>query len=296
MALSANSKGVFYEPMLCRAQATVPGGPGWALEPKWDGARFVFGRGEDGRMRAHTRHATAHSGRFPSLEAELASVLPPGSALDGELIALCPAEDGKPAQDFAAVLRALHARRPREEELLFVAFDLLAVGGRDLRRASCAERRAELELLLSAREPGGRLRLTPRSEAAPEIHRHHVELGFEGSVAKRLDGRYAGGRRDWVKVKARHELQARIVSVHRGSDGQWRALCDAGAARPSWAMAFSPQARAGLRSGELGAGSEVRVIYTRRGPRGELREARIEPPASKDAVQRRSAPVVRALD
>lgn len=249
--------------MLCRSQAAVPEGAGWALEPKWDGVRLIVARDGAGRMRAWTRHGTAHAGRFAGLEAELAAVLPDGSALDGELVALCPADDGAPAQDFAAALRALYARRPREEELFLMTFDLLALAGDDLRGAPCAERRTRLEEILGAGRQPGRVRLTPRYAADAARHEHHLRLGFEGSVAKRLDGRYAGGRRDWVKVKARHELQARIVSVHRGSDGQWRALCDAGAARPSWAMAFSPQARAGLRSGELGAGSEVRVISIR---------------------------------
>ena len=91
--------------MLASPASEWPQGGGWVLEPKYDGYRLLVETRADGRVCAWSRHGT-------SLTEQLRELLEPFSALDagwvfdGELIALTN-RDGRPAQDFAAVGRAV---------------------------------------------------------------------------------------------------------------------------------------------------------------------------------------------
>src|SRR6266487_905983 len=116
---------------------------------------------------------------------------------NGEIVALDPA--GRPS------FQALHHSATSGFSLVYYAFDLLHLNGRDLMHAPLEERRAALRdavagsvVLLSEPLPG-----TPRQiEAAVR------RLQLEGVVAKRRRSRYEPGRRSgaWVKVRfARHQ-------------------------------------------------------------------------------------------
>jgi bifunctional non-homologous end joining protein LigD len=85
---------------------------------------------------------------------------------------------------------------------MFVAFDALAVAGADLRALPWVERRRQLERLLSTASDV--LRLTPILDATSAVHDALVADGWEGTVAKRIGGRYRCGRRTnaWVKLKS----------------------------------------------------------------------------------------------
>src|SRR5207237_6161668 len=101
---------------------------------------------------------------FPGLGAAVRSVGREAFVVDGEMVIVGPA-----GFDFAAVMLRLHPaasrvdRLARETPATFIAFDLLAEGGDDLRAAPFAERRRRLERL--AATSGGTLRLSP---ATPE--------------------------------------------------------------------------------------------------------------------------------
>jgi len=86
--------------------------------------------------------------------------------------------------------------------MMFVAFDVLAVAGRDIRRLPWRDRWRELEALLGGGH--GLVRITPVLE--PDLRLHHglVADGRQGTVAPRLSSRYRCGRRsdDWVKLKS----------------------------------------------------------------------------------------------
>jgi ATP-dependent DNA ligase len=85
----------------------------------------------------------------------------------------------------------------------FVAFDVLATGGDDLRDEPFVRRRRILERLLGA-SPDRRVRLTPTTRD-PEVAARWLDGGFgpgvDGVVAKADDLPYAAGRRAMVKVK-----------------------------------------------------------------------------------------------
>jgi bifunctional non-homologous end joining protein LigD len=107
--------------------------------------------------------------------------------IDGEVV-IC-GEDGIPAFD-----RLRYGRQPQSEAVLF-AFDLLELGGKDLRRAPLEERKAGLAKLI-------RKASWAIAERGDIVFRHACKLGFEGIVSKRLGSPYVSGRsRHWIKSK-----------------------------------------------------------------------------------------------
>lgn len=185
--------------------------------------------------------------------------------------------DGRPAQDFDLLGPIFAARTPHAPEacgLYFVAFDLLEIGDADLRPRPWRERRAALEHALP--EPRGNVSVTPVTSCSGEAHEGHLAAGFEGSVAKRLDGRYLGRHRTWVKIKRKFELDTTVLAVSWGRDGELRVLCTGpGGGDIGWAEIFSSRLRIAAAVRELAPGSTVRVVFSNRTAQGRLREARV---------------------
>ncbi len=126
----------------------------------------------------------------------------PSGVYDGELVAL---REGEPY--FPDVcLRLLNG--DRTISLTFIVFDVLEHGRRWLLDKSYRERRALLEWLDL---DGEHWQLTPMFDDGAALFTAVQEHELEGVVAKKLDGRYRPGERDWVKVKNgnywRYELE-----------------------------------------------------------------------------------------
>ena len=242
-----------------------PDGGRWVLQPKWDGFRLLIDVGPGGDVRGWSRHGADLSARLGSLLASFTEV-PPGTTFDGELVAVSE-RDGKAAQDFAAVTRAVFTGLPEASgRLRFVAFDLLAVAGEDVRPRSWEERDARLRETLPVRE---RIRLVASRPATRAAHETIVALGFEGTVLKRLGSAYRPGRhRTWIKQKARFSAVAALVSVREDRDGCWHAVCELDGRRV--------HALAGARTAER-VGQLVELLYSRVDADGSLREARVAP-------------------
>src|SRR5690606_34327149 len=130
-------------------------------------------------------------------------VLPGPMVLDGEIVIM--SEHGL---DFEALQMRLHPAESRVRKLAaetpaaFVAFDLLAAGGEDLRSAPFAERRQRLEGLFE--QVGPPAYLTPAT-TDPEVARDWFErfegAGFDGIIAKPANGTYQPGVRAMAKIK-----------------------------------------------------------------------------------------------
>jgi bifunctional non-homologous end joining protein LigD len=259
--------------MLASPASEWPQGGGWVLEPKYDGYRLLVETRADGRVCAWSRHGT-------SLTEQLRELLEPFRALgagwvfDGELIALTN-RDGRPAQDFAAVGRAVFGGASEARaQLHYVAFDLLAAGtDNDIRSQPWRERNK----ILAERFPTDRrLRLVSALRATSDAHARLVTLGFEGSVLKRESSSYKPGRtRSWRKLKARHELTASVIDVHQDRDQQIWARCVLEDGRRCTVWADS-------RAHHL-VGQSVTVVYSRTDADGSLREARMAQPSSDRA-------------
>ena len=196
-------------PMLAKLERTIPQGDGWVYEPKWDGFRAIVFR-EGPEVRLQSRDGRPLERFFPELVSAIREAFEPDTVVDGEIVLAGP--DGL---DFDALQLRLHPAESRIRKLAadtpasFVAFDLPAENGEDLRTRPLTERRARLVGILGVaaeRLPTATtaVLLTPQTndpdEAAGWFERLE-RVGLDGIVAKRADQRYAPGRRAMVKVK-----------------------------------------------------------------------------------------------
>ena len=205
--------------MTAKAVTSLPTGPGWAFEPKYDGFRaLVFctrtavGTAEVVVQSRQQRTLTAH---FPDIAAAI-STLDSDVVLDGELVIW---RTGR--LDFGALQDRLRSGPARARQLAlelpaaYVVFDLLAVDGADLRDQPYRHRRRALKELLDRRLPPG-LVLTP-STTDPQVARAwlvgHTTSGIEGVVAKRTDQPYRPGVRGWQKLRTRLTAEAIVGGV-----------------------------------------------------------------------------------
>ena len=188
-------------PQLATLVSRPPAGDGWVHEMKLDGYRILI-RIEGGRATLLTRNRQDWTARFRGV-AEAAAALPVEEALlDGEIVAL----DRAGVSSFQALQQADQLEKGRS--LVYVAFDLLVLDGRDLRSRPLVERKAQLAHLLKGRR--GRLRYSEHFDVPGErVYERACRLGLEGIIAKRRDAPYTSGRgQAWLKVKcvARQEL------------------------------------------------------------------------------------------
>src|SRR3982075_1928097 len=176
---------------------TLPvGEPGWSNEMKVDGWRLAV-HVPAGMLQS--RRGVDLTARFPEVLAgarELGSVV-----LDGELVAYGPC--GR--LEFASLNYGARRRAVEGVRLIYVAFDLLAYRGRDLRDRPYRDRRARLEAI-PGRRGGGPVQLMTATDdperAVGWISAEQAAVGVEGCVAKPLTSRYPtrSGRAGWIKV------------------------------------------------------------------------------------------------
>ena len=190
------------EPMLAKLAEELPAEGPFLYEPKWDGFRaIVFRGGRD--VYIQSRDLRPLDRYFPELHDALLDRLPEGCVLDGEIVIATPH-----GLDFDALQLRLHpaasrvARLAKETPSQFVAFDVLAVGGRDVRDSLQAERRTLLEDLVGEPEPP--LYLTPMTRD-PDVARDWLArfegAGLDGVIVKPERAAYQPGKRAMIKVK-----------------------------------------------------------------------------------------------
>jgi len=189
------------EPMLAKLADDVPAGD-YLYEPKWDGFRaLVFHGGSE--LFIQSRDSRPLDRYFPELHDGLLAALPKGCVIDGEIVIATPR-----GLDFDALQLRLHpaasrvAKLAKETPSSFVAFDTLAVNGRNLMDRPQAERRQALEKLLA--QPRGPVYLTPvtrdRDQALHWLE-HFEGAGLDGVIAKPEGLTYQPGKRAMIKVK-----------------------------------------------------------------------------------------------
>lgn len=191
------------EPMLATLAESLPTGGELLFEPKWDGFRALVYRGGPSDLYIQSRDSRPLDRYFPELHEALLARLPEGCVVDGEIVVAT--EKGL---DFDALQLRLHpaasrvARLAKETPSSFVAFDLLAAGGRDVMAAPQRERRALLEGLMAGARPP--LHLTPMTLDRATAARWLAEFegaGLDGVVAKPPEIPYQPGKRAMIKVK-----------------------------------------------------------------------------------------------
>ncbi|MCX7521456.1 ATP-dependent DNA ligase [Microbacterium sp. STN6] len=217
-------------PMLAKAVDAVPEAdsvPGGLLyEPKWDGFRGIVSFDGD-RVEIGSRGSKMLTRYFPELTDAFARLLPEPCVLDGEIV-LQSGPEGEARLDWDALSERIHPaasrvrRLAKETPTMFVAFDLLAVGGESLLDEPFEVRRARLERLV--RGLGHPLHLSQTTRDVDEARRWLAEFegaGLDGIVAKPLAAAYTPGKRVMLKVK--HHRTADVVllgyRVHRSGSG-----------------------------------------------------------------------------
>jgi ATP-dependent DNA ligase len=190
--------------------AELPSGDGWQYEPKWDGFRGIL-ENDGGELALWSRKERPLLRYFPEL-APLGELMPPHSALDGEIVIA-----RKGVLDFDAMQMRLHPAESRVRKLSqeipaeFVAFDILLWGGKPLHQLPLEERRRELE----RRAAGFRLSSYTGDEKVARKWLDRFETaGLDGVVAKRLGLPYMPGSREAVlKVKEHKTADCVLVGL-----------------------------------------------------------------------------------
>jgi DNA ligase D-like protein (predicted ligase) len=177
--------------MMAVPATRLPVGPEWTYEVKWDGYRTIAVKAV-GVATLISRNLKDVTGQYPSVTAAISSVRNTAAMLDGEIVALD--EQGRPS------FQALQHRATTNLRVVFYAFDLLHLDGRDLTRLPLEQRRQSLAEIIKG---SGVLLSEPLPGTPAQIEQAVRRLGLEGVVAKRRGSRYEPGKRSdaWVKVR-----------------------------------------------------------------------------------------------
>lgn len=183
----------FIEPMLLRRAETLPEGGSWSYELKLDGYRAVAIKG-GGRVYLRSRNGKDFNAKYPAIVQALAPI-PAETVIDGEIVALD--ESGRPS------FNVLQNQGSRAPSLLYYAFDVMILAGRDVMSEPLTVRRVLLRerALATLGEP---IRESPELVASlPDLISSVRAQGLEGLVAKRRDSRYEPGERSgaWQKMR-----------------------------------------------------------------------------------------------
>jgi bifunctional non-homologous end joining protein LigD len=178
--------------MMATRAASLPDGSEWSYEVKWDGYRAEAIKSGD-LVALASRNLKDITGQFPAIAAAAARMPAQSAILDGEIVALDA--EGHPS------FQALHHWSFAGLSLVYYAFDLLHLNGRDLTKHPLDERRAALRKVIDGTAP--LLLSEPLPGRPQEITEAVRRLGLEGVVAKKRRSTYTPGRRSdaWIKVR-----------------------------------------------------------------------------------------------
>jgi bifunctional non-homologous end joining protein LigD len=189
----------FIEPMKALRVPELPSG-NWLCEMKFDGYRaLAFKAGLE--VRLVSRNQTNINKAYPQLIEALQSLPAKDAIIDGEIAAL--------DQNEKASFQLLQAYgKSKATPLIYYAFDLLNLEGKDLRGRPLVERRKLLAKLLEKAPDNIRFSEELRGNRDRLLEVAH-QFQLEGLVAKRPDSLYESGRRSgaWVKVKLTQEQE-----------------------------------------------------------------------------------------
>jgi ATP-dependent DNA ligase len=206
--------------MLAKLSRELPLAEGMFYEPKWDGFRCIVFRDGD-EVELGSRNEKPLTRYFPELLEPLRRHLPDKCVVDGEIVLAGPS-----GLDFDALSNRIHPAESRVAMLAettpasFVAFDLLAVGDRDLTETPYAERRKQLEKILkSAKAPVHLTPATQDSAVAGDWFARFEGAGLDGVVAKPGDQPYLPGKRTMLKVKHQRTADCVVAGFRWHKDG-----------------------------------------------------------------------------
>jgi bifunctional non-homologous end joining protein LigD len=198
--------------MAARLVKRLPEGDDWLYEPKLDGYRALLLK--DGtHVQILSRNQKDLTRMYPKVAAAGRRLNAQQTLIDGEIVAL--SEDGRPS--FQALQ---HRSSHPKHQIVFYAFDLLYLDGKDSTQEPLVRRRAQLSQVVGE-DSTIRLSLDLPGNVR-EIVRALRAAGSEGVVAKRKSSTYQPAERsgDWVKLKL-EQGQEFVIGGYRpdGSTG-----------------------------------------------------------------------------
>ncbi len=210
---SAPGPSVPFPPQEAELVETIPEGTGWQYEPKWDGFRGVL-ENDNGELALWSRNGRPLLRYFPELR-PLGGLLPPHSALDGEIVI---EREGR--LDFDAMQMRLHPAESRIRKLsaetpaTYIAFDVLLWNGEPVHERPLAERRKKLIEVAS----GFTISITSADIAVARRWLERLEvIGLDGIICKRIDVAYKPGSREAVKKVKHHKTVDCLIVGYRTS-------------------------------------------------------------------------------
>jgi bifunctional non-homologous end joining protein LigD len=201
----------FVRPMLATLVGEPFDRPGWFFEVKWDGYRAIADI-RDGEVRLYSRNQKSFASTFAPVVEALAG-LSRDTILDGEVVVL----DAQGRSQFQLLQQY---KKTRRGQLVYYAFDLLELDGRDLRSEPLAERKRLLAGLVDA---AGVVRLSDHVERdGAAFFAAAATQGLEGIIAKDARSPYREGERgpEWLKVKTHLRQEAVIAGYTRPRGGR----------------------------------------------------------------------------
>jgi bifunctional non-homologous end joining protein LigD len=194
----------FVQPMLAAPADGKFNLKGWIFEPKLDGMRALTVI-RNGEARMYSRRGLEITNQYPKLAQQMPHVCPQDAIVDGEIIAL----DAARRPSFQQLQQRMNLTKSADiakiEQIVpayYFVFDVLELGGFDLTAVPLRERKSVLSQALVVND---QVRILDYFDDDGELaYDACIENGFEGIVAKRLEGLYEIGRRSpsWIKVKA----------------------------------------------------------------------------------------------
>jgi bifunctional non-homologous end joining protein LigD len=170
----------------------------YLFEPKLDGYRALCQK-KAGILRFTSRNNRDITGDFPELS--IGHLIKADCTLDGEIVVYD--QEGNPS------FVLIQQRKQRRQPPTYVAFDILELEGRDLRRLPLSTRK---QLLARIIEDGKNLQTMPSTENGEELWKVVIARGLEGVIAKKKESVYVNERsRSWLKIKLEKTVDCVII-------------------------------------------------------------------------------------
>lgn len=210
-------------PMLCGDAEARLDESDRLYELKLDGVRLLAGRkGSDVTLVYRSKRVVTAT--YPEVARAVRALAAERVVLDGEVVAFD--ESGKPS--FQRLGQRMHVTRPHdvrhamaEVPVVYLAFDLLWIGGRDVRALPLRTRKELLARIVPRR---GIIRLLDHLEGdGRPLWDLCRAAGLEGLVAKKADSPYRPGptRTDhWIKIKREREADFVVTGYVEGNGGR----------------------------------------------------------------------------
>jgi len=221
------------EPMLAQAVAWDAMQPlldtsSFAFEPKWDGFRCIVLRDGD-QVELASRGSKPLTRYFPEVVRAVLEHLPQRCAIDAEIVVRA-GPPGAQRLEWESLSQRIHPADSRVRRLSaetpaeLICFDILALGDSDLTGVPFADRRRQLEAVLSSLPVDASIHLTRTTTdaaTARDWFERFEGAGLDGVVAKALAAPYQQGKRVMFKIKHSRTAEAVVVGyrIHKSGSG-----------------------------------------------------------------------------